>query len=410
MLELLALLLAFTQIGFDYRIRSPFISFSASFLAVVVAPAVFLVRDIPSFSENYTEGLAYILLFQIAYLTGSMLFRRNRLGDVWNLDYCNLKPNELNWAYFASISLALISFIYGISQFDIYKLLYLNWWDVVHSESVFTLIGSYFLYAASSILLVQNGTKSKMLLFASILFLFFAVFILKTRGYLVALISPIFLFYLFKKRDRKMRHAVILLIILSGTIAAFIFARMIRHGGDLYSVFSQGNQGLSSLFESAVSDGSEFSLINAYFYFVNTNFSQLPDGFGEFQTIRRLLFFFLPTGLMDLKPQEFSYVMYVAYYGGSMGDGLSMHPTIVGDAYANGRMLGVLIYPLLISLFFSAIERVIKGSASAVLFIGPACFLSIYFARGAVYNGFVFFIGAILLIYSFLYASRIKTR
>ncbi|MNZ99530.1 hypothetical protein D3C78_1188600 [compost metagenome] len=150
-------------------------------------------------------------------------------------------------------------------------------------------------------------------------------------------------------------------------------------------------------------------LIKAFYYFVQLGVDNLPNGFGEYLTIKRIFFFFLPTGFLDIKPIEFSYIMHNAYYGTSAAHGLSMHPTIIGDAFGNGGLLGVILYPALLVLLFSSIEKLLLKSQSAITLIGPCCLLAMYMARGAVYNGFVFFAGASILISIFLFLIKSPT-
>lgn len=395
------LFICFLQVLLDIKNKSPFVLFTISSIFVVVLPHLtFVVPGVKYQNYVYDEATLYMVVFFSIYFVCSLILSSWLRFNKWfEFDSVNISMRSIYMLMLFNMA-SVAFFVYGISKFNLYFLLYADWWSVVHSNSSVTLLASYFSYATSSLaLMCMFDIKNRFIIVSyCIFYIAFTVFILKTRGYLVAFLAPVFLYYLYSCRYTLKSKLINISASVFGILFLFVFTRMVRHGGDLSSVFLMDSSDFASLFESATSDGAEFNLINSFYLFIETGINKLPEEFGRFDSIRRIMFFFLPTGFLDLKPAEFSYVMHNVFFGSSQGSGLSLHPTIVGEAFANGGLLGVVIYPILIVVVFSFITKWILNSSWSYFYIGPASVLSLFLARGALYNAFVFFIGSILVV------------
>lgn len=389
------------QIALDIKNKSPFLLFTLSVFSVVVIPHVFVTKPGEDISTYvYDEVTSYILVFQFIYLINCILLSGKLRFNSWNY-FDEIIIEKSNIIFIGVVNfVSILFFVYGISKFNITLLIYADWWSVVHSNSSITLVASYLSYASSSLAMmcmITNKFRIIPVLYC-LFFVLFTVFILKTRGYLISFLTPVFLYYLFSTKFSNLSKFKNIFFSVFFILSLFIFTRMVRHGGDISGLFEMSFGDFNELFVSATSDGSEFLLIKSLYLFVDRGMEFLPEEFGGFYTLRRLLFFFLPTGLFDLKPMEFSYIMYEVYYGSGNGNGLSLHPTIIGEAFANGGLLGVVLYPILIVWLFSFISVVLSKNKVSYVYIGPVCVLCLFLARGAIYNGFVFFIGSCVIL------------
>lgn len=399
------------QVCVDIKNRTPFILFTLATFFVISFPHIFITKagvDTPLYV--YNEATIYIVLFQCVYLIFSVAFSNKLICDSWKCFDGVEVPNKHVILLMLINFISVLLFIYGISKFNLIYLIYADWWSVVHSQSSLTLLASYFSYASSSLaMVIMLSTQKRVLsIFYCLLFILFTVFILKTRGYLVTFLIPVLLYYLYSMKFNKISKVKNVLLALVVILSLFIFTRMIRHGGDISNLLNMTSDDFLMLFDSATADGSEFMLIKSFYMFVQIGIEQLPIEFGRFDSLRRILFFFLPTGLFELKPIEFSYIMHNLYYGSSAGDGLSLHPTIIGEAFANGGLLGILIYPALIVLLFVTINTKLLKRNNSYMYIGPVCTLCLFLSRGAVYNGFVFFVGSCLILLILSKLSKLK--
>jgi len=377
---------------FEFKNRSPFVVFFLALILMSVIPTLLVAFNIvdPLFKNSvYLEAT----LFSCLYLTSFLFFRflfinLFSIKNVWNnfIEEKNGIDNSDVIFFFILMVVCIFCFFKGLNITSIQAAFNLNWWDLVHGNSI-VLLGTYFSYISCGFLLLNYLYKGNAYLkngaYGLILFfLLFSIFILKTRSYVLMILIPIFIYFIYTKKGVELFKPLIFLFFMS---FLFVLARAVRHSFDLNEFLAGDiNESLSN-----ASEGAETTFINAFYYFVSKN-NEFP-GFGENFTLKRIIFFWF----VDMKPTEFSYLMHSAYYGSSPSEGLSMHPTIYGDAYGNAWWFGAFIYSIFLSLYISILELLIRFVKTKKIIFSLAIFSiigasALIFARGAVYNAFMF--------------------
>ncbi|OAL82706.1 hypothetical protein AY605_12050 [Acinetobacter sp. SFD] len=392
---------------FEYKNKSPFLVFYLGLLILVVFPS--FLNSLPLAFRNYPD-VVYVEanLFSALYLLVLCFFRMLltrifKVNNIW-LDFVQYKNyndfSDLNRIYLFFLSLCFLCFIFGLKLFSFSALMTLNWWDLVRSNSPLVILGTYLSYVSCGILISSYYSKNKFdKIFSyslTIIFLCFSVLVLKTRSYVLMFLVPMFLYLMYSKRGIELIKPMIFFLV---TVFLFVFARAVRHSNDLND-FLTADIGLSIL---DAGQGAESTFIEAFYYFIynNNNF----EGFDKNYTLTRILFFWFP----DFKPIEFSYLMHSAYFGSSPNEGLSMHPTVFGDAYANSWWLGAFIYSSFLALYISLLELMVRFFDNSrkyfkVIVFSIISIVSLIFARGAVYNAFMYSFLPIMMLFILIYS------
>jgi len=223
----------------------------------------------------------------------------------------------------------------------------------------------------------------------------FIIVVLRTRGFLVAWATPPILLYLYGRVPQLRR--MVLVVVLVGVLAALVVGvRVLRHMGGAAALVENWKQ--VDLVQAAIGEvhAGELALYSYYSRFMET-WPSLP-GFGSGWTVRRILLMPVPGSWTPLKPPDFTHQMWVAAKGSSEL-GQSMHPTILGAAYADLGWYSLLVFPLLIAVFWTGAEAIVSRSrALNLLTVGLFGLSGFAVARGSVYNGFAFLIGGVLVL------------
>lgn len=389
----------------EYRKKSPLIIFYCSVMMVFYLPVTMQYAMNPKYPD-------YVYLVANVFASGYLIifclsigFIRSYLGTsrVWdNITYFHIQRSTSSIVDrsireqripIALACLSIAGFVIGLKLYSLDAIINLDWWELVQSDSPLPLVSTYIAYASAGILplaiaLRKIGVQQAFPFILSLLWILFAVFVLQTRSYLLIFLMPAMI-YLLTSDGKKTKSVSIIILVFS--VILFIVARAVRHSGGL-EAFLAGDMWF--LFEGAT-DGAEQDLFDAFLHFISIN-NYFP-GFEENATLRRILFFWYP----PIKPPEFSYTMHDAYFGYMKNDGLSMHPTVFGDAYANAGLWGMAIYSILLALIVGAIENLVKTTKSPVVMFTAYGTLSVtllVFARGAVYNAFMFTVIPISLV------------
>lgn len=408
----ISLIVVFKCIYWEYKKSSPVFFFYCCLLFVFYVP--FSISYV--FESKYPEYVYIIAsafsLIYISIFSLSLWFIRNasKTDMVWSKVF-NIKcQSEIRSTLSNRVPVILamcsiFGFIISLKLFSFSAFFNLNWWDLVNSNNPLTLFSTYLAYSSAGILPLaifkfQNGKFDRLASIIVIIWIAFATFVLQTRSFLLIFMFP-GIAYLFLHSDQ--RKKLISWVLIPAAAILYIGARAVRHAGS-FEAFLVGD--ISSLFVGA-SEGSEQSLFDAFLHFIYID-NHFP-GFGENITLQRVVFFAIP----PLKPEEFSYIMHSAYFGYVPKEGLSMHPTIFGDAWGNSGYLGALIYSILLSVIVHIIERIVKISNNPVII--QSCFgiltvTLLIFARGAVYNAFMFtFLPITIVIFSTLLLTKLKS-
>ena len=378
---------------FEFDNKSPFVIFFLALILMSVFPTLsnmFYFNSAEFRESTYIEANLFSSLF-LGFLIFSRYFMVRLFGvnGIWanfikNSQDLKIKKNEILILSFL-LFLATFFFIKGLNIRNFSSLMSVNWWDVVNG-GIWVILATYICYISSSILvanyLYKSNIKIKSIIYLQVLFfLIFCIFVLKTRSYILMLLAPIFCYFMYTKKGVELIKPIFYLFLM---LFVFILARAVRHSSDLNefleSDFLEG-------FELA-SKGAENTLINGFYYFVqnNNNF----NGFENNNTLKRVLLFAFP----GLKPEEFSYIMHSAFYGSSPSERLSIHPTVYGDAYGNAWWFGAFIYSFFIAIYISFLELtakfINKSSLYRLCVFSIICTCSLIFARGAIYNAFMY--------------------
>ena len=384
---------------FEFDLNSPFFLFEIALLFLFIFPSVQGLMFSGAFPNwVYLEAAFFAFLYSTCFVVLRFIFvGLLKTRGVWGgVVFRSVDGVGHSCVAPGLLLVSALLFVFGLGITSISAAFELNWWDLVRSGSPLVLAATYFAYASSSmILLLPTLRWSKVLYCCSVvltvLFLLFSIFILKTRSYVLMFLVPYFLATLY---SRGWRNKIGILLLAFAIVFLFVLTRAVRHAEDLSQFLEYGL--LYFIFDAA--EGSETSFVDAFFFFVERGGS-FPD-FGENFTLWRILFFWMPSNELFVKPVDFSYVMHSAYFGSSVDEGLSMHPTVFGDAYGNAGFAGAFLYSGFLALYFSLLEGFVKLLGSRLIEIAAfsvfaVCSLTL--ARGAVYNGFMFSLLPLLL-------------
>lgn len=378
---------------YEWRRGSPILMFYLAVFGIFLLPMFNMINGDRGYGiDIYFQVLVFAYFYMLIFLLFRVFLVRV-LGtyNIWRplLDDPSTLTAYLPFWSFVALA-AVLLFVIGLDLTSFERVVAVSWWDLVRSGSPIVLLATYFVYASGGIALAYffgvKGVRFRkwryFILF--IFFLLFSVFVLKTRSYLLVMLMPVLAYMLVSSKGIGLVK-----VILFGVLVAFLFflARAVRHAGSIGGFVDSVSV---EMFLGAMS-GSELIFADAFLFFVEHD-NSFP-GFGENITFARVFLFWLPSFLLELKPIEFSYYMHAAYYGSSVTDSLSMHPTVFGDAYGNAGFWGVFIYSAFLSLFFSALEffvRLDKGSFLRGCGFSILSVTTLVFARGAIYNGFMY--------------------
>ncbi len=179
-----------------------------------------------------------------------------------------------------------------------------------------------------------------------------------------------------------------------------------------------------SAFEKIDLSGGESNIYRYYNYVIDKSYDHYP--YHAWVTIKRLLLLYLPTGWApNIKPADITYTFYTdafadgifdesAYYSRlksliEAGQPGSIHPTLWGDAYANGGPVGILIYPVWLGFILVLLERYIRKLNSAGIFLIVPLTIAGYLmiARGNIVIGFGYLGYIIPIVVALAYITRL---
>lgn len=409
---LLFLLVAlfFAGLREESKNKSPVLLFYAALFVMFIVPTfgnILFGGKYPMWV--YIDAAVFAVIYIAVFCLSRYLFTiKGSVRLVWLRTVFDKEKNEdvnYSWTFLMCTLVSLGLFIQGLGIHSFARALTLNWWELVHSGSSLVLAGTYFAYSASASLIVadlsrRDNRRGAYAVFLIVgLFLVFSVFVLKSRSYVLMFMVPYFIFLFYAGRLRVPRLAIY------GSLIVFMFVltRAVRHAENLSEFLELGI--LYYLGDAA--EGAETSFVNAFYFFIY-NGNAFP-GFLENITLQRIFLFWLPSFDGWGKPADFSYYMHSAYFGTSVADGLSMHPTVFGDAYGNAGILGAFIYPVLLAAMFSLAESVVSLWHSKAFAVAVFAILSVNaltFARGAVYNAFMFSLLPMLVIIALMTVTK----
>ena len=274
--------------------------------------------------------------------------------------------------------------------------------DYANSQQIIRIL----FYALSGIV-ICCAMKRKWILVAITVFIsLFEVIITRNRIEILPIACSLVSIFIFRNKRINLK-VVIAGVIGSVAIIYIVYGlRVFRHYGTLGTFIQQFNladfnERVSRYIET---DNGELGLRKSFYYFIKYN-NNFP-GFGKMHTYIRMLLIYVPTRWsFGLKPSDFAITM-----GSALGNaaGVSTHPTLFGDCYANLGIFGVLL-GLFWGMYCNLADLVTlkqKTTTSAILVYVLNAVVFTIVGRGSVYNAFWFLAYGVPLIMISSYAKR----
>lgn len=387
----------------EYRLRSPFFVFPLGLLFLFSLPHLSNVIN-TEYMANYSEFVYQFVSiwgclffgFYLVFRLGLSFFLRRLFGVRHGVSSGNMPASIFERNFLAGFLLVGGALFFASYGFSFNSIVSSNWADQRSFAGPIFLIASYLIYLGSgfSVYAFNFGKWRTRVLFMMMVVTLAAI--LKSRSYLVALIVPALVFFVYSRKMNSQR-VVIGVLATSGVALIYVLTRAIRLSGSLgeLSIYS-----LSQAMEGI--DVFESNLIEIFYYYVNYSIDQGYQLSERNAGLLRALLMFIP-GISG--PRDISYVLWDVWTGVTGVNG-SFHPTAVADSYINDRVLGYVIYPLFYATLFGVADIVlskIKGFKISVFAVFSL--VSLYFSRGAFNNGFAIMMVAIMffLALNFLY-------
>lgn len=245
----------------------------------------------------------------------------------------------------------------------------------------------YFSVTGLIVICILSKKKIKTIILGTII-LFYSM-TTRNRITLLPLLVGIILVYVLKNKKITIKQLITLSLL--GIFSVYIvYAILIfRHSGTINSFvrqysFKEFNE---AVFDSILNGDGELGLRNIFYYFINNdnNF----EGFNEGATYKRILFMFVPTKLsFGMKPKDFAITMSSAYTGDIYNTTYSVHPTFLGDAYANFSWYGIFLGIIMALVMYILDNYIYKREyidKILLMCLWGTCLIII--GRGSVYNG-----------------------
>jgi len=389
---------------YEYKRKSPALFLWSMLLIIFGIPHFFTVTNI--LKSIYPAHVLFVaslfsLIFCLLYLCVRFLSKSKP-------SYRNVLENSDNIFPIAKVLTVILILNFALQVYTTYShtgnLLESSWGTrraISKGNSYLSMDGilSYIRYALSSVLLIYIILKKRNYAIFILIILFLAALLSRQR---VALL-PIFVCLLsyFIICNKKLKFTTFFALSFVAILGIyFIFAlQMFRYGGSISNFFINFEwSNFNNAIISRITEGEgEFGLREAFYFFIenNNNFENFDRG----HTYIRLFMFFLPTQWsLGLKPPDFAISMGNAW--NPLTEGYSMHPTLLGDCFANFNFLGCLIGGLFWGVIANFVDLILKKipfeTVIPVFITCGCCFILI--GRGSVYNASVCMIYSIIFI------------
>ena len=332
------------------------------------------------------DVLIFSLIFNSFYLIcGYLIKSKSRDGFDFKKvgDITELELNITLIIFFSSIITPVLMVYFKFGGF------FISGWRDAKSIPYYLLF--LYLYYFSSIALyiswmvMRKKITTFMIILASVVF----IMTFQSRSLLLPLLFPMFYHYLyFQGNIGKWK------VMLIGSVFLFLFflLQQFRYVGLSEFDLDTAVQNVISL----ISEGNgELSIIDVFYYLIESGSN--ITGYSEGWSYLRMMFFFLPTGWMDIKPNDFSYEIWNAYTG-IHGVGGSLHPTHYGMVFGNFGWFGCLLGAILLAAFSRMYDvTVFTFKVNGLLVLSSFLSGSVLMARGSLYNGFMVVILGLML-------------
>lgn len=396
------LLVNFISIYIDYKIKSPFFSFSSATLLVFTLPNI----GYSLLGKEYsTDTILIVTLCGTLFLLSYSILR---LGFTYlinkRISQININNSDDDISIQIKISaVCLVIFLlismYGFN-FSIKSMMISSWSEWREQASYIDLLGGFLFFIGSSLTLMIIKYDRKKYIPLILIITLYVVFVLKTRNYLVTLFGPAIIYYILHKKI-NCRFVLTGLLLIGVFFMLYSAARDIRHIGSIEKISHYNGE-----FEF---DRGEFELVKTLYFFVEKGG---VDDETPFPTILRLSLLPIPSVILPFeKPKELSHILWNEKMG-VMGVSGSLHVTAIGDSILNQKYVGWLFFSLLYAMLFTCLDLLLRKFRFGFILFGVFSVVGFYMARGAVYNGFIILLitGFIFTLFSLIFRMKIIRR
>ena len=411
------LLLIFSIFIFEYRKKSPALFLWGALLVMFGLPHFLSViqaaqQGFYSFSDDilFTASL-FSIIFSITYLYVRLLSRKK-------IDYTVVVENKNDMIPIAKVLFIILICTTIIDLYIGYRhtgsLLNTSWTsgrEVRGDASPITLFLGYIESAVASVLLIYIILKKRKQAVLVAIIILLGVIISRQRAALLPIFICLLSYFIILNKRLTISTILAALAVVTAGIY-FIFALQVFRWGGTISSFLENFEWseFNSLVVSRITEGQgEFNLRNAFYYFIQED-NQFYN-FGRGHTYIRALLLFIPTQWsFGLKPPDFAITMGTAWNPFTSTVGFSMHPTLLGDLFANFNFWGCLIGGVIWGGIINLLDLILKRLPYRIVvpaFVASASSLVII-GRGSVYNALVFMVYSILFLLIVNYFVKIK--
>lgn len=253
-------------------------------------------------------------------------------------------------------------------------------------------------FAGSTCMILAIEVKNRKVLILSILIVLIEVLISRNRIEILPILVT-FIYYYIKKKD-KISIKLLVGLAIMGVLSIYLIygMRVFRRSGSFKDFFAQYTFGTfnKEVGRYLEEDDGELGLRKYYYYFIENN--NKFNNFNKGHTYIRMAMVLIPSKFsLGLKPDDFAITM-----GSAINNrikGFSIHPTLLGDVYANFGVLGVFM-----GIFWGAYVFVLdkisntRNYTKSSIYSIIICISLIIQGRGSVYNAFASLVLSIILL------------
>ncbi len=388
----------------------------ATFLWATLFIMFGIMHLIASFTGDYTysnsvlaEASIFVIMFCLMYIFIRQIFGQR----VMRLNQNKMQYENLLYSFDADkkvlqvlfLLFLIVNFVKLFPQIQSAGGLYATSWssgrayttslDYANSLQVVRI----FFYALSGVFTCFLIKKQNNFFLIAAFLSLFSIIVTRNRIEILPLVCSLLSLFIFKNKKINMR--VMLFGALSAVAMIYVIygLRVFRHYGSIENFIATVE--LADFIERIntyiKTDNGELGLRKGFYHFILFD-NDFPD-FGKFHTYLRMMFVYLPTRWsFGLKPSDFAITMGQALGGAA---GVSTHPTLFGDCYANLGMFGIVL-GMLWGCYCNVTDWVIvrqKSNLASVLIYVLNAVVFVIIGRGSIYNGFWYIAYAVPLIF-----------
>jgi hypothetical protein len=309
------------------------------------------------------------------------------------------EPSPSKRRYFAVVAV-LVALVAGLQIRGGIGRLAIGWEEARETQGVFDSVAIFLSFIAfpSAWVAFRSRKYLTAMVLATLCFVIFQV--IGSRAVLLTLVTIVYAELLLSRVSLGKKLATMVLLVVVG-LGLHTASRLTR-GIGLVGIFELART--FSITELAQSDaidltGGEGNIYRYYYYVIQKSYKHYP--YGAWTTAQRLALLYVPAQMAPgIKPADITYTLYADAFDDGVFDespyiekiGMlleegqtgSIHPTLWGEAYANGGGIAILVVPALLGIFLAALEKCLRAltPVGAVLIIPLTMVGLLMVARG----------------------------